>query len=216
MSLNEKETKAVQRFVEVGMSNLTPSETKTVNDVFGKDATVSDVIAVMAATYPVPTDEERALATKVIDNEGMLSLNKKEQHILEHMGDKRASYRDVIDIVMSAYRNEISNRYRSLNDQMFLLQIIDRDEMVSKTKLMSLFGKLHVAGELSDAAYKIIKENVLTMDKHDMKRMTDTRQKAYEDATKKLEEIKKQTENKFSKIAKKKLSKKVAKASEHK
>ena len=187
--LSKEEVKAIKKYIELGPDSLNKHENEVAERVLTKEVPVADIIGIMQTTYPVPTEEERKLAIKVIDAAGMVNMSKDEAKILDGMGSKRASYRDVVDIVMSAYRNELGNRYRQLSDQLFLLQIIDRDEMVSRKRLKSLFTKLHSAGELSDSAYDIVKEYGLVMDKSDMKRMVSHREKAYKEASEKLNKV---------------------------
>lgn len=176
--LNDKEFELVKKSI-TAPDRLTNDEKEKLDYIKAKPIRVDDVIKILGIEYPIPTGDEMDLTKRLVESQGTMKVNKEENDTLDAARVKRASLQDVVDIVMSAYKGSLANRYRDLKNELFLVQIMVRDFMVSKPELKKLAKKLHDEGDLSDEGLKTINASKLVMGKADYKKAAKTREDAY-------------------------------------
>lgn len=188
--LNDKEMNIVKKSISAP-DTLTHDEKTKLDYLKSKPVRVEDVLEMINTEYPVPTEEELDLTKRLIESQGTLKVTKEESDLLDGARIKRASLQDVVDVVMSAYKGSINSRYLDLKNQLFLVQIMLRDLVVSKSELKKLAKKLNESGDLSDEGLAKVNSAKLVLSKTDFSDAAKTRDDAY---TKVTDEMNKQTE----------------------
>jgi len=188
--LNTEETELIKKSITQA-DKLTADEKEKLTYLMAKPVRVEDVVNIINLEYPIPSLDEMDITKRLIESQGTLKVTKEESEQLDEIRFKRASLQDVVDIVMSAYKGSINGRYRDLKDQLFLVQIMLRDMLVSKSELKRLATKLNKTGDLSDEGLKAVKASKLVMSKNDYKTAAKTREDAY---TEVVDQMNKQTE----------------------
>ena len=189
--LNDTEMALVKKSIAQSES-LTKDEQAKLDFIKSKPVRVEDVLEMLDTSYPIASIEELDLTKRLIEAQGNLKTTKEETAILDGTRYKRASVEDVVEIVMSAYKGGLANRYRDLKNELFLLQIMIRDYMVSKPELKALAKKLNETGDLSDAGLKKVNASKLVMGKKEYKEADKTREDAY---TKMVDEMNQMSDN---------------------
>ena len=180
--LDEEEVNLIKKAYVSGEDKLDKKELSKFEYAKTKPVTADDVMNLVDLKYPTPTDEEMEFVKKFIASAGTLKLTPHEVDLLNAAANKRVSLQDVVGVVMEAYRNDLAKRYGQLNELVFNLQIILRDELASVSKIKSLANKLHESGDLTDEGLAIVKKQNLRMSKHDYAEA----KKATEDAMNKV------------------------------
>ena len=188
--LNDKEMNIVKKSISAP-DTLTNDEKTKLDYLKSKPVRVEDVLEMINTEYPVPTEEELDFTKRLIESQGTLKVTKEESDLLDGARIKRASLQDVVDVVMSAYKGSINSRYLDLKNQLFLVQIMLRDLVVSKSELKKLAKKLNESGDLSDEGLAKVNSAKLVLSKTDFSDAAKTRDDAY---TKVTDEMNKQTE----------------------
>lgn len=188
--LNETELALIKKSI-ASPDKLTSADNEKLEYLKAKPVRVEDLVTLLDTKYPTPTDVEMDLTKRLIESQGTLNVTSEEARTLDEIQTKRASLQDVVDIVMSAYKGSLANRYRDLKDQLFLVQIMLRDQVVAKNELKKLAKKLNATGDLSDEGLKKVNTSKLVMSTQDYKDAAKTREDAY---TKVVDEMNKQTE----------------------
>ena len=188
--LNDKEMNIVKKSISAP-DTLTHDEKTKLDYLKSKPVRVEDVLEMINTEYPVPTEEELDFTKRLIESQGTLKVTKEESDLLDGARIKRASLQDVVDVVMSAYKGSINSRYLDLKNQLFLVQIMLRDLVVSKSELKKLAKKLNESGDLSDEGLAKVNSAKLVLSKTDFSDAAKTRDDAY---TKVTDEMNKQTE----------------------
>jgi len=188
--LNDKEMNIVKKSISAP-DTLTRDEKTKLDYIKSKPVRVEDVLEMINTEYPVPTEEELDFTKRLIESQGTLKVTKEESDLLDGARIKRASLQDVVDVVMSAYKGSINSRYLDLKNQLFLVQIMLRDLVVSKSELKKLAKKLNESGDLSDEGLAKVNSAKLVLSKTDFSDAAKTRDDAY---TKVTDEMNKQTE----------------------
>ena len=188
--LNEEEMNLVKKSITAS-DKMTDEEKTKMDYIKSKPVRVEDVISMINVQYPIPSKEEMDLTKRLIESQGTLKVTSDEAETLDDIRYKRASLQDVVDVVMSAYKGSINGHYRDLKNELFLVQIMMRDLVVSKSELKKMAKKLNATGDLSDEGLKKVNAAHLVLSKKDFETAAKTREEAYD---KIIDQMNKQTE----------------------
>lgn len=186
--LSQEDINLLKKYYTSGEDKLDKSEQGKLTYAKAKPVSANDVLSLMDIKFPNPSDDEMDFVKQFVANVGMMKLTPEQVTLLNETANKSASIQDVVGIVMETYRNEIAKRYSALVEENLNLKIFLRDQLASQTQVKKLATKLHNAGELSDAAYEIIKKFSLKPSKSDYRTAMKTTEEALNNVVDNLNE----------------------------